>query len=1459
MIAPHSNVVVTANASIPLGVINKVDFFANSTQLGTVNGGGQISVNWNDVPNGKYLITAVATDGSGITTTSAPVSMIISSAPTINITSPQDGASFGASPVLTIAANVQDDDSIIDKVTFYANGIPLGTGWRSGINDFTFTWRGAMDGIFSLTAAATDQHGLTTTSTAITIGVNTPSPRPGEFVWFDDALPSGALTPTSDEGWHWVTANPGALSGTKSHQSRNFGQLQSPNSFHQHYFDGASTTLPVNAGDKLFTYVFLDLNNLPREIMLQWKDANGWAHRAYWGENRIDLGTDGTSSRFYMGPLPQAGRWARLEVPANAVGLEGATLYGMAFSLDGGRATFELAGKTTANAPRPPTTEPGDFVWIEDAPPPGAVTAVIDDHWNWVSNPHYSGQVSHVTLFDPGADKQFRSHSFTGAQTPMQVNPGDVLFTYVYLGNPSNSQAPYDMPDQIMLQWYDGSSWEHRAFWGVNFIGARFSNLGVQGTEGQRYMGGLPPARGWYRLEVPASYVGLEGKAVSGMAFTAYRNNTDPFVAWDRSGKSSALTSVPLNLSSTSGVWRSFSRAYGYAFETPDVPPAEHQLQKISFYVHPNQAAGTVPMHRFRRPGNYEYFYHTCRTCPGNDWQYEGVAFYVYPDASTPGTVPLYLYRDRDNNHKYVLTTDYNEAIRFGMINFDGIWGYVFSVNPQIPSAPTQAQVTGCYLSWRDNSASETGFRIEELNANTGAWSTIGSVGPNVRNYCLLGNNQCGEGSCMSVGNYRVQAYNGFGNSGYSNVASGQSFTDSAAQTQSSVSSETSSPSEAPPNTSPYVNIIARSNEQIAEHDLAISANSYDLEGAGTIVKVEFFADDNKLGEVVDVPYVFIWNSVAPGTYSLTAIATDNAGATTTSAPMSVTVNVPPTVSITNPASGTVFNSPATISINATAVDADGSINKVEFFEGLTKLGEDTGAPYSFVCNNFAAGNYVLAVVATDNLGGTTTSGPVSITVNAQPTVSITLPANGAVFTAPAEVSLSAIASDADGTVEKVDFYQGATLLGTDMTSPYTFTWANVSSGSYSITAKATDNAAGVTTSTPITLIVNALPNVSISSPTNGSSFVAPADFIINAAASDDGSISKVEFFQGAALLSTDTVAPYSFNWINVPLGSYSLTSKATDNLGATTTSNSINITVVQGGTSNKIAFASNREGIAQIYSMNSDGSNVFRLTASAANDEAPKWSPNNSRILFQSDRDNPFCDVFDIYSMNSDGSGQTRLTTDINDDRAPVWSPDGTKIAFQSLRNGVNYQVYMMNADGSGQVNISNSTSNDTQPSWSPDGTRIAFASDRDQPGFPSIYVMNANGSNQTRLTVSGSGFLDDQPAWSLDGTKLAFTSTRDSTVSAWEEWILREGVVNKEIYVMNADGSSQARLTNKMGNDDSPAWSPDGTRIAFRSDRDRNCCDPYEQVWVMNADGSNQSNLSDNQFGDHCPNWSR
>jgi hypothetical protein len=157
--------------------------------------------------------------------------------------------------------------------------------------------------------------------------------------WVDDALPAGASGVGDIDSWDWVS-NPTPFSGTLAHQSA------LANGLHQHYFFGATATLSVAVGDELYAYVYLDPANPPSEVMLQWNDGT-WEHRAYWGANQVGWGIDGTASRRYMGGLPSPGQWVRLAVPASLVGLEGRTLNGMAFTLFSGRATWDLAGKTT--------------------------------------------------------------------------------------------------------------------------------------------------------------------------------------------------------------------------------------------------------------------------------------------------------------------------------------------------------------------------------------------------------------------------------------------------------------------------------------------------------------------------------------------------------------------------------------------------------------------------------------------------------------------------------------------------------------------------------------------------------------------------------------------------------------------------------------------------------------------------------------------------------------------------------------------------------------------------------------------------------------------------------------------------------------------------------------------------------------------------------------------------------
>ena len=271
----------------------------------------------------------------------------------------------------------------------------------------------------------------------------------------------------------------------------------------------------------------------------------------------------------------------------------------------------------------------------------------------------------------------------------------------------------------------------------------------------------------------------------------------------------------------------------------------------------------------------------------------------------------------------------------------------------------------------------------------------------------------------------------------------------------------------------------------------------------------------------------------------------------------------PPTVSITSPTSGAVLAAPASITLTAAAADQDGTVSKVEFFKNGVEIGEDTSSPFSFVWNNVPAGSYSLTAVATDNANSTGTSAAVSVVVNAAPTVSITSPANNATLPAASTVTINATANDSDGTVSKVEFFKDGVEIGEDTSSPFSFAWNNVPAGSYSLTAVATDNANATTTSTAVSILVNAAPAVSITSPANNATFTG-STLTLNATASDsDGGVSKVEFFRNGVEIGEDLSAPYSFAWTNVPQGSATFTAVATDGHGATTTSASILIQVV--------------------------------------------------------------------------------------------------------------------------------------------------------------------------------------------------------------------------------------------------------------------------------------------------------
>jgi WD40-like Beta Propeller Repeat/Thrombospondin type 3 repeat len=183
----------------------------------------------------------------------------------------------------------------------------------------------------------------------------------------------------------------------------------------------------------------------------------------------------------------------------------------------------------------------------------------------------------------------------------------------------------------------------------------------------------------------------------------------------------------------------------------------------------------------------------------------------------------------------------------------------------------------------------------------------------------------------------------------------------------------------------------------------------------------------------------------------------------------------------------------------------------------------------------------------------------------------------------------------------------------------------------------------------------------------------------------------------------------------------------------------------------------------------------------------------------------------YDIYSVNVDGSELTNLTNNSSDvDLYPQWSPDGKRIAYETRRDGFgDYRIAVMDADGSNEAFMGSSTAR--MPAWSPDGTKIAY-----WKYINEIYVVDVATGQELGPLTGPSAANDYDPAWSPDGTKIAFTSDRDG---------------NDEVYVMNADGTQESRLTDNSVPDKWPSWHPDGSKILFASNT---------QITVTNANGT-------------------
>lgn len=1159
-VIPAGSISLGASASDADGTVAQVQFFQGTSSLGVATI-APYNLICDNPPSGTYSLTAQATDNCGLISTSSPVNVIVDTPPTVSITSPADNAVIISTQTnLTLTAAAGDSDGTVVQVQFSQGTTSLGIVSNAPYN---LVWSNVTAGVYALTACATDNNGLTTTSAAVNLVV-TP-------ISIAITNPANDTVLISSQTNLTVMASASDIAGTVTQVeffqgSTSLGIVTSP-PYGVVWNDAV-------AGNYALTAVATDNNglaatspvvNLTITTLLATNNLCLWlkADAISGLTNNAPVGTWPDSSGWNNNDATQVNPSYRPFYVTNVINGYPSVVFtgGQALNLQSFMNDFSGAEA---------------FVVLLSTTPSGSAAGL------WTLGD--SGNCYNETY--PGGDGSIQEDF--GSTGPHNLGvPAQPLTQYnVYELSAQNNN---------WTAWINGLLWYQTS---VNTFGYKTSGLGLGGN-----------CRGFNG--------NIAEVLIFNRALTASERTTVNYYLNGKYGLVAAVPPKPANLTANAisqtqiGLtWNetltnggttqiSIERKTGINGTYAQVARIANALS----YVDTNLAAGTAYYYRVRAINLNTWSPYSNETdattlSSGVGVPFGSLALWLKADAGLAqgGTnTPVSLWADQSGNGNNAQQTTGSQR---------PMW-----VPNALNGFPVVRYTGGQYLNLPN-------FLTPLSQAEAFAVVKAAPVGNNYQSLWFLGGS--GNAYDEEYPLYDGSIHENFGSSSSYNLGvPAQSLNqyhmyEVAAQSNNwaawingvllfQTSANTVAFSSSPTLSGDYNNIdnptlfhgdmveiliftrVLTADERATVNDylngkyglvlpkialtspvnnsilrapanIPVSASITDDNG---ISQIQYFQGAGSLGIVPNAPYSMIWSNVTSGSYALTAQSMDNRGIMLTSSVVNVIVDTPPSVVLINPTNNGVFAAGSNISLAANASDPDGTVTQVQFYQGTNSLGIVANAPYNLTWSNVTSGTYALTARATDNNGLVSTSSVVTLIADIPPSVTLTNPANNARFVFPASISLGASSSDADGTVAQVQFFRGVASLGIVTNAPYNLACSNLLAGTYALTAQATDNNGLIATSAVVNIT---MAGIFITDPTNNLVLATPANIPISAAVVDNMDVSQVQFFQGTTSLGIVASAPYSMVWSNVIAGVYALTAQATGNDGRILTSSAVNV-----------------------------------------------------------------------------------------------------------------------------------------------------------------------------------------------------------------------------------------------------------------------------------------------------------